>query len=123
MPLCVTLHGYRCGVETLALEVFSLLIYFVKIRVLGSKSFAFKFLFLIDIELTCRYRVLLLDVDKICRSRVTYLLLSKSCSLLSVVDQLLCRVLVDIENIVSSTCRYRVLLCRQNLVELSCRDR
>ena len=40
MPLCVILHGYRCGVETLILEVFSLLSLFHRNLSSVFKSFA-----------------------------------------------------------------------------------
>ena len=52
MPLCVVLHGYRCGVETLALEIF----YYIEVYSVKFLHSVFKFckfiflLFLVEIE-------------------------------------------------------------------------
>ena len=71
MPLCVILHGYRCGVETLILEVFSLLIYFIEIRVVRAKGCNLK------VSVFTQRREVFVDIEQIlsisrkgCRHRV-----------------------------------------------------
>ena len=64
MPLCVTLHAYRCGVDILILEVFSLLILFHQFRVLSCEKLR------ILVSVFTRNRQSLVDVEEVGRRRV-----------------------------------------------------
>ena len=59
MPLCVTLHGYRCGVDTLALEV----LYYIDLFRRNSEFWVREIAIYVFCILS-RYRV------ESCRSRV-----------------------------------------------------
>ena len=61
MPLCVVLHGYRCGVETLALEVF----YYIEFISFENLSSVFKFCNLKFLSFT-----VLVDIEEFGRDRV-----------------------------------------------------